>query len=97
MDIISMDLQVFNALTQCIGAVEAKAGKFHRDQTDLGLKPWLDGNEVCGMLGISKRTLQTYRDSGKLPFSRVEHKMYYSPTDVQKFLDSSYHQKPSLQ
>ena len=29
---------------------------------------WLDNEAVCKRLGISKRTLQSYRDTGKIPF-----------------------------
>ena len=30
---------------------------------------WLDNEAVCKRLSISKRTLQSYRDTGKIPFS----------------------------
>ena len=32
---------------------------------------WLDNEAVCRRLGISKRTLQSYRDTGKFPFSMI--------------------------
>ena len=35
---------------------------------------WLDNEAVCHRLGISKRTLQSYRDTGKIPFSIIGHK-----------------------
>lgn len=36
---------------------------------DRAMQKWLDNQEVCEILNISKRTLQTYRDNGTLPFS----------------------------
>ena len=42
-------------------------------------------------LGISKRTLQTYREKGLLPFSRIRHKIFYKPEDVGKLLQSSHY------
>ena len=50
-----------------------------------------DNQEVCGILRISKRTLQVYREKGLLPFTRVKNKFFYKPEDVQNMLESSYH------
>ncbi|GAE86140.1 hypothetical protein JCM10512_4631 [Bacteroides reticulotermitis JCM 10512] len=46
----------------------------------------MDNQDVCIVLNISPRTLQTYRDNGTLPYSQVNHKMYYRPEDVQAAL-----------
>jgi hypothetical protein len=46
----------------------------------------LDNQDVCMMLNISKRTLQRYRSSKKLPYKRIKQKTYYMESDVQKFL-----------
>ena len=44
----------------------------HRVEKLIGNPPeteqWLDNEAVCKRLGISKRTLQSYRDTGKNPF-----------------------------
>ena len=47
---------------------------------------WLDNEAVCRRLGISKRTLQTYRDTGKIPFSMIGHKVYYRAKDIEQIL-----------
>jgi hypothetical protein len=39
------------------------------------------------MLKISKRTLQTYRDNRTLPYSQINHKMYYKSEDVEWVLN----------
>jgi DNA-binding transcriptional MerR regulator len=57
----------------------------HSEQ-DNGLKKWLDNQDVCLILNISKRTLQTYRDNGTLPYSQVNHKIYYKPNDIEKVM-----------
>ncbi|MES2267065.1 MAG: helix-turn-helix domain-containing protein [Bacteroidota bacterium] len=44
---------------------------------------WLDNQEVCLMLNITKRTLQNYKDKGLLPFSKLNRKNYYKLSDVQ--------------
>ena len=33
---------------------------------------WLDSQEVCLLLGFSKRTLQYYRSNGRLSYSQIE-------------------------
>lgn len=47
---------------------------------------WIDNEAVCRRLGISKRTLQTYRDTGKIPFSMIGHKCYYKESDITEIL-----------
>ena len=47
---------------------------------------WLDHQDVCQRLKISKRTLQTLRDNGTLPYSQICHKTYYKPEDVERIL-----------
>jgi len=37
---------------------------------------WLDIQETCLLLKISKRTLQAYRDNGILSFSQIGGKIY---------------------
>jgi len=51
---------------------------------------WVDGQEVMQTLHISKRTLQSLRDSGVLPFSRINGKFYYKVSDLQNLLHSNY-------
>jgi hypothetical protein len=51
---------------------------------------WMDGQEVMLLLKISKRTLQSMRDNGTLPFSRINGKFYYKIVDIQLMLESNY-------
>lgn len=48
---------------------------------------WLDNSDVCRLLNVSARTMQTYRDTGKLPYSQINNKLYYKASDVQRFID----------
>lgn len=52
---------------------------------------WLDIPEVCALLKISKRTLQSYRDNNKLPYSQISGKIYFKAADIQKHLEKNYH------
>lgn len=46
----------------------------------------MDSQDVCLRLNISPRTLQTLRDNGKLPYSQIQHKIFYKPEDVEALL-----------
>ncbi|WP_185155736.1 helix-turn-helix domain-containing protein [Dysgonomonas sp. 521] len=96
MEIISMSIKVFDTLAQRVGDIEEKAERLYRRQEDLGLKKWLDNQDVCEILDITKRTLQSYREKGLLPYSRIEYKIRYKPEDVQKLLQSSAHQPKKM-
>ena len=54
---------------------------------------WLDNRAVCQLLHISKRTLQYYRNSGKLPFSVIGSKCYHKASDVEKLIAESQTKK----
>lgn len=51
---------------------------------------WLDNQDLCELLHISKRTLQNYRDHGTIPFSQIGGKIYYKASDVEKLLNKHY-------
>lgn len=46
----------------------------------------MDNQDLCLMLNVSKRTLQRYRSSGRLPYKRIEQKTYYLESDVHTFI-----------
>ena len=49
---------------------------------------WLDSCETCRLLSVSARTMQTYRDMGKLPYSQINNKIYYKISDVETFMQN---------
>ena len=49
---------------------------------------WLDNCETCRLLNVSARTMQTYRDTGKLPYSQINNKIYYKVSDVETFMQN---------
>ena len=47
---------------------------------------WLDSQDICKMLQISKRTLDSYREKGLLPFSKIGGKVFYRAKDIEDYL-----------
>lgn len=91
MEIICVDKQTFEELRVRFCDFEERMTRVCRPAEDLGLKNWLDNQEVCDVLRINKKTLQVYRNKGILPFSRIKNKLFYKPEDVQRLLDLNYH------
>ena len=50
---------------------------------------WMDAQQVCQALHISKRSLQYYRQAGIVLYSMIGNKVYFKIKDIQKVLDSS--------
>lgn len=51
---------------------------------------WISNEEAMEVLKCSKRSLQSYRDNYLLPFSRINAKIYYKATDIEKYLKKNY-------
>ena len=49
---------------------------------------WIDTDEVCRMLSIGKRAVHAMRERGELPYSKLEHKIYYRTDDIIRLMDS---------
>lgn len=87
MEIVTVEARTFEAMMAGFETFAEKMETLCRTHGDKGMKKWLDNQEVCQLLSISKRTLQNYRDSRMLPFSQVNHKMFYRPQDVVQFIN----------
>lgn len=61
-----------------------------------GCKPTLNGErflsdpEVSDRLKVSRRTLQDYRTTGKMPYIQLGGKVLYRESDIQKLLEENY-------
>ena len=51
---------------------------------------YLTNAEVCDLLKVSRRTLQRYRDEGRIAFSQVGATIRYKAADVERFLHENY-------
>ncbi len=47
----------------------------------------LNNDDVCKILKISPRTLQNYRDSKKINFSKPEKIVFYKYSDLMEFIE----------
>ena len=56
----------------------------------LGGERYLTDKEVSAKLRVSRRTLQDYRNEGRIPYYQLGGKTLYKESDIQRILDSSY-------
>lgn len=82
MKVVMIEARVYEAMMerfeQFVQKMDALCQR-HSGET----KKWVDSQDVCMMLNISKRTLQSLRSNGKLGYMRIGHKIYYRQEDVQ--------------
>ena len=86
MRIINIEAGVFELMLDRFEAFAKRVDTLCGQNQDKGLQDWLDNQDVCQALNISKRSLQTYRDNGTLPYTQIGHKMYYKTEDVNRII-----------
>ena len=83
-------------LTRDFEVIRAYVLALKKSKLDNFKETWIDGQDVMHTMHISKRTLQTLRDNGTLPYSRINGKFYYKVADIENLLESNYSQsKPT--
>lgn len=101
MEVITIESQAFSKLLSNIEnlthviqqqnntIISQTAISEQKHQSVLG-DDWLDNEEVCLLLKVTKRTLQNYRDNFVLPYSQIGKKILYKASDVQAILEKNY-------
>ena len=86
MEVISIERSTYEELLTSFNSFVIKMKEMASRGNDKGLGDWLDNQDVCQMLNISPRTLQTIRNNGTLAYSQINRKMYYKSEDVEQIL-----------
>lgn len=60
----------------------------------LGGERYLTDKEVAYQLKLSRRTLQDYRNEGRIPYIQLGGKILYRESDLEKMLENAY--KPAF-
>lgn len=94
MEVITVDSNFFLEIKQMFDNLNQKIEKIDNKSNSLSDK-WLDNQDVCLALRISKRTLQNFRDRNILPFSQEagSKKIFYRYEDVENYLYKHYNGK----
>lgn len=56
----------------------------------LGGERFLTDKELSGMLKVSRRSLQDYRNEGRIPYIQLGGKILYRESDIEQILKNGY-------
>lgn len=84
------EVQITATLQRILNKIEELGHMFEKNYRNPLSELWLDTQEACDALKVSKRTLQSYREQRSLPFSRIGGKIYYRYTDIEAHFLKNY-------
>lgn len=89
MDVAVLDIQILEALHREVKEVSNLIAEITAPYKALQQSTkWLDQQEACQLLNISKRTLQTYRTKGILGATQINRKTYFRLVDVELLMQT---------
>jgi len=86
MEVVTMQSEAYLAIVGKIEAINTRLTAKEKEPAE----KWLDNLELMTLLKVSKRTAQSYRDTGVISFSQVGNKIYYKLSDVETLLNKHY-------
>lgn len=93
MEVITIEKKAFEALLSETNSLVRQVDLLTRICLDRRLQKWLTSEDVCAILKISQRTLQSMRSKHQICYTQLGRKFYYRPEEVELlFLKSGkYH------
>jgi len=88
MEIVIIEKKTYEDL---IARIDYLHGKMQELNIKYGFKSvgkWHDNQDACLLLRISPRKLQTLRDTGKINFSQINHKIFYKHEDIENYINN---------
>lgn len=90
-DLITRDNPRIAALFGSLDRIMRRMDKMVKNcKPTLNGEVYLTDKEVSERLKVSRRTLQDYRNEGKIPYCQLGGKILYRASDLQKILDENY-------
>lgn len=90
-DIITRNSSEFKELRRhIIHAIKVMDMLIDTHRPAIGNEVYLTGEEVRSTFGISKRSLQNYRDNRQIPYTSIGGKILYPQSEIYRLLESHY-------
>ncbi len=94
MKIIERKSEEINSILKMIEEMEEAFSQYKKIcRPLLNGEVYLDNKDMSRILHISQRSLQDYRNRGKLPYYKIEGKILYKQSDILKYLENNYFEK----
>lgn len=86
--VIIVDEDTFSKLTNKIDLLTGEVRRLCARNAP-GLKEsWLVSDEVCKLLKVSKRKLQSMRDNNEIKYKQSGRKIYYRASDIECYIEN---------
>ena len=89
MEVVIIERKAFEALMTDVSSLTEKVNRLCGREKDRRMAKWMDNEEVCRLLRLTPRTLQTMRDKGLIACSQIGKKFYYRREDVASLVADS--------
>lgn len=96
MGFVVFEEEAFSYLDAQLEKFLKRMDRIRECSVDKAMSKWLDTQDVCQILNICPRTVQTLRDNGTLAYTQISHKTYYKPEDVMAIIDKVEDKKKDL-
>lgn len=73
--------------------IEDKLDRISMNKSILDGDELMDNQDLCTFLGVTKRTVQRYRNLRLIPFYKIDKLVYYKKSDVLKFFQTHNQRK----
>lgn len=70
------------------GMEQIKAELKAKNESEINSQ-WIESVKIPSLLGISRKTWQSYRDRRLIPFSQIGSKIYVKRSDLERFMESN--------
>ena len=84
MEFVCIETKTFEDMCIALELLKKKVETLSQRHLPKRLDKWLDNQEVCAILRISPRTLQSLRSTGALSLPHMAPRSYYLENDVMK-------------
>jgi len=81
-------IDFFDSLQQMLSSIESA---FNNSKPSLNGEKYLTDREVSEKLKVSRRTLQDYRNQGRIAYIQLGGKILYRESDIEKMLEENYY------
>ena len=76
----------FRQIMDKLDVMDRKLDRMTRVKDAMDGDKLLDNHDMCMLLGVTKRTLQRYRQLKKVTYYKIDGKTYYKSSEIQEFL-----------
>ena len=98
-DMIQTDRETFHMMLHQImerfNRIEDRLNRMNRQASALDGDRLLDNQDMCEMLGITKRTLARYRQKKLVTYYMIDGRTYYKASEIEAFLNQKGKRLPA--